>query len=305
MQPLVTVAMPVYNGMPYLPKAVESILAQSFEDFECLIANDGSTDASGDYLRSIRDRRVRVIEQSNHGSGPARNRMLAEARGQFFAMMDQDDVSHADRLAHQVQFMQEHPSVGLLGSQVWFVVDEAVVEAPTVPRRHESIRTSLLAGRASMCHSALMGRADKLREVGGYRVCARGLDLDIDLMLRMSEISNLANHDARLHQYRLHLNSVVATRFAEYLVGVRYAIQAAKARNAGVPEPQLDSFVQASLQRGALGRWRDELNAWSTMQYRISVIERCKGRQLRSLLRLSLAAAVRPHSVVRQLLDRS
>jgi glycosyltransferase involved in cell wall biosynthesis len=140
MQPLVTVAMPVHDGMPYLPKAVESILTQSFKDFECLIVNDGSSDKSGDYLRSIRDPRIRVIEQSNQGSGPARNRMLAEACGTFFAMMDQDDVSHPDRLAHQVRFLHEHPCVGLLGSQVWFVVDETVVDAPIVPRDHDLIR---------------------------------------------------------------------------------------------------------------------------------------------------------------------
>src|SRR5690349_12551287 len=108
--------MSVYNDARFLPHAVESILAQSFEDFEFLVIDDGSTDASGAYLCGLTDGRVRLIRNpSNLGLTRSLNVGLGAARGTFVARMDADDVALPQRLARQVQFLRTHPKVGIVG----------------------------------------------------------------------------------------------------------------------------------------------------------------------------------------------
>ena len=95
----ITVGIPVFNAMPYLPESLESILRQSYSDFEILVINDGSTDGGRDYLRSVRDPRLRVVDQENRGLAATRNRMLAEASTPWLARHDADDVAYPHRLA--------------------------------------------------------------------------------------------------------------------------------------------------------------------------------------------------------------
>ena len=119
-----TVALPVYNGMPYLVPAVESILSQTLQDFRFLIIDDGSIDGSADYLDSLDDPRVTVIHQENRGLGATLNRAIELCDTEYLARMDADDVSHPDRLERQLLHMESHPDIGLLGSQIEFVVGE-------------------------------------------------------------------------------------------------------------------------------------------------------------------------------------
>ncbi len=118
MVPRLTVILPVYNGMPYLPKAVESILGQSFNDFTFIIVNDGSTDDSRHYLDTLRDPRIVLLNQENAGQGAARNAALQRCQSEYVAVMDQDDVSITDRLASQLSYLDAHPEVVILGTQI-------------------------------------------------------------------------------------------------------------------------------------------------------------------------------------------
>ena len=103
-----TVLMPVYNAMPYVPSAVGSILDQSFPDFEFLILDNGSTDGSGKYLQSLADPRVRLFHTEHQGLASARNFLIERARTEFFALMDADDLAHPDRLRTQIGFIHTH-----------------------------------------------------------------------------------------------------------------------------------------------------------------------------------------------------
>ena len=117
--PKVTVLMPVYNGEPYLPQAIDSILAQTFRDFELLIVDDGSTDSSVDIVQSCEDRRIRLLRNAQRRKlSGALNRGLAHARGEYVARMDADDISLPRRLEIQVAFMERHGHVGLCGTWV-------------------------------------------------------------------------------------------------------------------------------------------------------------------------------------------
>ena len=114
-----SVVMPVYNAEKYLSEAIESILQQSFEDFEFLIINDGSTDRSKDIVLQYDDPRIIYVENdSNMGLIATLNRGIKLARGLFLARMDADDISVKDRFAKQIAFLKNNPNYGLCGSTV-------------------------------------------------------------------------------------------------------------------------------------------------------------------------------------------
>ena len=126
--PLVSVVMPLYNGERYLAEAIESILSQTFADFEFIIVDDGSTDGSAGIIRdyAARDSRVKVKQLArNSGEAAARNAGIALARGQFVAGMDSDDISLPDRLRAQASFLENNPEVGAVGVHSRVVFEDA------------------------------------------------------------------------------------------------------------------------------------------------------------------------------------
>ena len=116
MAPKVSVLMSVYNAAAFLREAVESVLAQTFSDFEFVIINDGSTDNSPDILREFHDPRIRIIDQTNHGLIASLNHGIQISQGQYIARMDVDDRCELDRLALQVRFLDRNPEIALLAA---------------------------------------------------------------------------------------------------------------------------------------------------------------------------------------------
>jgi glycosyltransferase involved in cell wall biosynthesis len=115
--PKISVVMPVYNGKEYLALAVESILRQTFADFEFIIINDGSTDNSADIAASYEDPRIKLLHNDkNLGLIPSFNRGLENSRGEYIARMDADDIAFPDRFKKQVAFLDDHPDIALCGS---------------------------------------------------------------------------------------------------------------------------------------------------------------------------------------------
>ena len=113
----VTVAIPMYNAAPHLRECLDSVLAQTFRDFELLIVDDGSTDDSVDIVRSYTDPRIRLL-LNRHDYIGSLNLLLCEARGKYIARMDADDVMVPQRLALQFAYMEAHPDVDLLGGNM-------------------------------------------------------------------------------------------------------------------------------------------------------------------------------------------
>ena len=203
-QPLLTVLMSVHNDRGYLPAAVDSILGQSFGDFEFLIVDDGSTDGSGDYVARLRDPRVKVLRnEQNLGLTRSLNRGLDVAAGLYLARMDADDVAVPDRLARQVEFLDAHPRVGIVGSSR-VLIDEAgavVGHAPAV-ERDADIRWKCLLGNP-FAHPAVMLRLDVLNAHGlrydeNYRTAQ-----DYELWSRLLAVTRGHNLPEPLLQYRL------------------------------------------------------------------------------------------------------
>jgi glycosyltransferase involved in cell wall biosynthesis len=186
--PLITVGIPVYNAMPYLPECMESILRQSYADFEILVINDGSTDDSLEYINSIRDPRVRVVSQSNQGLTATLNRMLSEAKTPWLARQDADDVSYPHRLANITEFIGKYPGAGMFYSLADYYPDGSIGQFRSATGTPEELREIVNSGYLlSLCHPSVTLSVEKTLALGGYR-----FDLyceDIDLWWRMA-VSN-------------------------------------------------------------------------------------------------------------------
>jgi glycosyltransferase involved in cell wall biosynthesis len=236
--PRVSVVLPVYNGEPFLTQAIDSVLAQSFRDFELIAIDDGSTDASGEILdRFARaDSRVAALHQANAGMVAALNRGLSLARGELIARMDQDDVAHPERFARQVAFLVAHPHVAVVGSAVT-LIDEAGKRIRDVdyPGTHEAISEFLERG-SPLAHPTVMMHRDAVRGVGGYRAAYRYAE-DYDLWLRMAERCRIANLPDRLLRYRDHAAKQSSIYAVEQRLATRLAWCAARCRRAGKPDP--------------------------------------------------------------------
>ncbi len=141
--PKVTVAVPFYNDAPYLREAVDSILAQSFQDFELLLVNDGTTDESAAILAAYTDPRIRIITfPENRGRPHARNAALEHAEGEYLAWLDADDIAMPDRLKKQVDFLDAHPNVAITSGAIERFHEAEGIFHP--PLHHNEIAASLL-----------------------------------------------------------------------------------------------------------------------------------------------------------------
>lgn len=239
--PLMSVVMSVFNGGDFLREAVDSILGQSFTDFEFIIINDGSSDGSGAILEEYAkaDSRVRVHHQQNRGLVEALNRGCALARGRYIARMDADDVAIADRLGRQVEFMETHAEIGVLGGAVEFIdTVGGILGASRNPSEDGEIRAAL-ADDCPFWHSTVLMRTELLKSVGGYRKVVVDAE-DCDLWLRLAERTRMANLDAVLVQYRFHPSQVTVRKARQQALSALAAHLAAERRAQGRPDP-LDS----------------------------------------------------------------
>ncbi len=215
--------MTVYNTARYLREAVESILTQTFTDFELIVIDDGSKDQSPAILReyAVRDPRVKVTSRPNTGVVRAAMEGIDRARGRYIARMDSDDRSLPERFARQVAYLDANPDCVLLGTRVMMMDPYGspfgVVEQPLT---HEAIEEQLLTsgGGMAVIQPSVMMRADAVRAAGGYRGdCNVGEDQD--LFLRLAERGRVANLPDVLLWYRRHLRSLSRTQYQHMFDG--------------------------------------------------------------------------------------
>ncbi len=200
--PLVSVVLPVRDGLPYLRDSVESILGQTLSDLELVVVDDGSVDGSAEMLAAIPDHRLRVIAQDALGVAAARNAGLAASRGEFLAVMDADDISLPQRLEVQVRFLRGNADVAVVGS--WFQeIDPTGAVGRVVPPVPcaAAVRAELFV-RCPIAHGTVLARRRVLVDVGGYR--GDGFE-DYDLWCRIAAAGwKITNLPAVLYRYRRH-----------------------------------------------------------------------------------------------------
>lgn len=220
--PSLSVVMPVHNALPHLDQAVQSILDQTFSDFEFVIFDDASTDGSAERLDewARRDLRIRVYKgQRNLGPAASSNRVVEYASAPLIARMDADDISMPDRLERQLRVLRERSDVGLVGT-----LCEVIDSRGRHLRGPELWRLARTSWSAPFPHGSIMFRRELFDAVGGYRDECEFWE-DLDFVLRASAMTNIVVIAAPLYCYR---QSDTSTRIAsdqdrvERAVDLRY-----------------------------------------------------------------------------------
>lgn len=240
MTPQISVVMPVCNGEAFVAQAIESILAQTYRDFDLLVIDDGSSDGTPAILCDFeaRDSRVRVLHQEHKGLVAALNAGLAAARAPLIARMDADDVATPERFELQVEYLQAHPECVVLGTAMDVVdPDGAPIYTQHAETEHETLLRNLLMlnpdAKSGIAHPTVMMRREAALAAGGYR--ADYEVEDIDLWLRLAERGRLANLPEVCLQYRLHAQSYVHRRSVELRRGYARLLREACPRHGFAP----------------------------------------------------------------------
>lgn len=204
MNPLVTVVVPTYQGEAFVRETIDSVLAQTFTDYELVVCDDGSTDGTLAILDSYGDR-LRVVRQRNRGVAAARNRAADVARGEFLAFLDHDDLWEPEMLATLVPILRADPALGLVYSDA-LVIDKAGVVRGQRGRylryRQGDVFDPLLHGNFIPVETTLM-RTALYRELGGCDEGLRYLE-DYELCLRVARKARVGFHPGPLARYRVH-----------------------------------------------------------------------------------------------------
>jgi len=201
--PTVTVLMAAYNSERYISQAIQSILNQTYTNFELLIIDDGSTDGTLEQINAFDDARIILLQNKiNKGVVYTRNRAIKEANGKFIAIMDSDDLATVDRLETLLNKFNENHELALIGSHANVIDTNGTptgqqIKVETNP---ELLKYRLFFGN-SFAHSSVMMRTDVFKEFGGYRL---PLAEDYDLFLRISIKYPVLNLDKVLLLYREH-----------------------------------------------------------------------------------------------------
>jgi glycosyltransferase involved in cell wall biosynthesis len=250
--------MPVYNASRFIMQAVESVLSQSFKDFEFIIIEDGSTDNSLLLLAEFAAKDSRIILRSRRNTGytVALNEGLALAQGRYIARMDNDDICREARFERQWTYLERNPQCVAVGCFIERMdMDGWPISVLRRPTEHDAIdRLHFEGAGGAIIHPAAMLRADALRQVGGYRPQWEPAD-DTDLFLRLAEVGRLANLPEVLLNYRFNLGGMCCTRTeiqSEKLAGV---------------------VAEARLRRGLEGNFElKKGRAFSRLRYEASIV---------------------------------
>lgn len=184
--PILTVGLPVYNAMPFLPETVDSLLKQDYQNFNVLIIDDGSTDGSADYLKTVKDSRVRIVRQENSGLTFTLNRMLREAGTPWLVRHDADDIAYPNRIKLIIDYIQKYPEAGMFYSLANYYQDNNRFGKFRTTIGSPSVLTNLTrAGYLlAVCHPTVTLNIEKTLAVGGYRFNL--FVEDVDLWWRMA-----------------------------------------------------------------------------------------------------------------------
>lgn len=184
-RPIISVVMATYNEEKYLPKTIESILCQTFEDFEFIIIDDGSTDRTGEILRHYANLDNRIIILSNPDNlklAKSLNRGIKEAKGRYIARMDAGDISDSKRFEKQVNFLEQNPGIQLVGTWA-YVIDEDGEIIKEWKKPLTITKSNILAAEASI-HPTVMCTRQLFEKLGLYNPNCN-ISLEFDLCLRI------------------------------------------------------------------------------------------------------------------------
>lgn len=200
--------MAAYNAENYIAASIESVLNQTYQLYELLIVDDGSTDDTVEIVRSFHDPRIRLIQNdSNKGLPFTRNVALKEAKGELLAILDSDDIAFPNRLEMQIEYFISQPRLGLLGGKAYVIDKHGKRTGQDMPLIFESeiIHSALLFGNCFV-HSTVMMRTAIFREMGGYP--NHPVAQDYGLISRIALKHDVYNIAEYIGEYRIHDHNI-------------------------------------------------------------------------------------------------
>lgn len=203
-RPLLSVILPVYNGEKYLVEAIESVLLQTYTNFELIIINDASTDGSLKILESYlqRDSRIHVISRENRGLPATLNEAVENSQGKYIVRMDQDDICHPDRFLIQMEFLLNHSDVVAVGSAAIYIDQDGRMICTYFPDTEDKVLREKFPD-SPFVHPSVMFSKEAFYNSGKYTEKMRWGGEDVTLFERMSRIGKLHNLNVPLIYYRL------------------------------------------------------------------------------------------------------
>ncbi len=223
--PKITVLMSVHKGEKYLREAVDSILNQTFKDFEFLIINDGSTDRTAEILQSYHNSRIRIINnEKNMGLTKSLNKGLRLAKGEYIARMDADDISYPNRLEVQYEYMEKNPDVGIVGS--WNDVIDNVGNRTDFWKCNYSSEDIyyILNFRNCLTHCSILFKKELVINNGGYNETIKNAQ-DYELWSRISKVTKIHQIQKVLVKWRITNNSISSKRRSSQTETVKTVVE--------------------------------------------------------------------------------
>lgn len=209
--PLVSITMPAYNCASYVREAIQSVLGQTYQNWELLITDDGSSDLTWQMITSLHDPRISAVRhEQNAGIVATRNELLERVNGEFIAVLDSDDMwLDTDKLRNQVAFLMEHTEYAVVGTYIRHLSASGFETNGTIYHTEDTaIRNHILLTN-QFAHSSVLMRTNMLKKTAGYQT---GLAEDLDLFLQLGKIGKFANIDEFMTGYRIHGRNISKKR---------------------------------------------------------------------------------------------
>jgi len=272
--PEVTVLLSCYNGERWLAEAIDSVLNQTFEGFEFIIVDDGSTDNSLKIINNyvVHDSRIIVIAKNNTGLADSLNVGIKKASGKWIARLDADDLCLPMRLELQLATAKANPDVIYIGTGL-FLMDEGgnVSKQYSYPRKHTALLKSLTHIGLFPAHSSAFYRTDIVLEIGGYRSKIKRSQ-DWDLWLRLSENGALTSIAEPLIKLRLHPGQVSHEESGRrQIIDSRCAVTSYWIRRLGHPDPINTSDDTFAIFHSWMTERLDQEGLFALYKYKLSI----------------------------------
>jgi len=257
-KPTISAIMSVYNGERYLKQSIESVLKQTFTDFEFIIVDDGSTDGSSEIIRGYGDDRIKVIRNEVRiGLTKSLNKALGKARGEYVARQDADDISLPRRLEEQIKFFEKHPKVALLGTNVYIIDEKGRIleEKKLNPRPNKNFLK-----HNEFIHGSVMLKKAVIDNLGGYNELFK-YSQDYELWLRIAKYHDVRNLQTPLYALRIHRTSIGLTETEEqFLFGML-------ARKIAMHELKVDKHLVDLIKKYGIRCLYPSLNSWEKLEF--------------------------------------
>lgn len=204
----VSVVMSYFNDENFVAAAINSVLSQTFSDFELIIVDDGSTDSSFKIAKQFDDKRIKILRNGeNRGIVYSLNRGIKYSKGEYIARMDSDDISKKDRLKKQLDFFKRNNLVAICGTWAVLINEKGdFIKKTELPVTNEEIKRNLIKFNPFI-HSTMMFRRSLIENGGFYRKDFEGAE-DYELVVRISQKYKLANIPEYLHFHRLEFSGI-------------------------------------------------------------------------------------------------